>query len=41
MCYGNRAKIKLESDLQEAAKIHKCSVSDLRLNIDYPEDIEW
>lgn len=32
---------KLKDDLQKAAKIHKCSITDLRLIIDYPENIEW
>lgn len=31
----------LEADLKEEAKRRNCSVNDLRLAIDYPEEIEW
>ncbi|MBU9711187.1 DUF6904 family protein [Evansella tamaricis] len=31
----------LERDLQEEAKRRNCNVNDLRLAIDYPEEIDW
>ncbi len=31
----------LEADLKEEARRRNCSVNDLRLAIDYPEEIEW
>lgn len=31
----------LESELMEEAKRNNCSVDDLRLELDFPEDIEW
>ncbi|GAB6179029.1 hypothetical protein JCM14036_03480 [Desulfotomaculum defluvii] len=33
--------INLKEDLEEAAKLHNCSVKNLRLKKDYPENIEW
>lgn len=32
---------KLEADLKEEARRRNCSVDDLELAIDYPEEIEW
>ena len=32
---------KLKSELEEAAKIHKCSVGDLRIQLEFPEYIDW
>jgi hypothetical protein len=31
----------LEADIKEEAKKRNCNVHDLRLAIDYPEEIEW
>ena len=31
----------LESELIEEAKQNNCPVDDLRLELDFPEDIEW
>lgn len=37
----NPEYLDLESQLVEEAKKQNCSISELRLDIDYPEDIEW
>ncbi|MBO8138701.1 MAG: hypothetical protein H0Z40_11335 [Desulfotomaculum sp.] len=32
---------ELETELMEEAKKYNCSVNDLRLDLDFPEEIEW
>ena len=32
---------QLEDEIRESARIHTCSVDEIRLNLTYPEELEW